>query len=423
MIDEGNTPYQVLDLLGEAILILTPTGHIAWANTAAVGLLQLPLPAGGDFNAFLIEGASGTNIQALLATAGDLPLTAGMTVTALRLRLPSTKRLDVEAMVRRCPAWFGSERYLLSLHDVTAQKARETELNLSAKVFEFSGEAIMITDDHDQILSVNDAFTDVTGYRADEVIGKKPIFMDAGRADDDFYEKLWDTVHRDGHWKGEVWNRRKSGEIYPEWLAISVVRNAQGAVDHYVSIFSDITERKFREENIRHQAEHDFLTGLPNRVLLADRFDRLVASARRHPHRIALLFIDLDGFKDINDANGHRVGDALLTAIAQRIQRCIRDADTVSRHGGDEFVCLLTKIASDQAAYAVAGTILREIAKPVTIADQVFCISASVGMVIYPDHGTTLDELMVRADASMYKVKRSGKNGVHLFRDDAKKGA
>lgn len=420
MIEAGNTPYDMLDLLGEAVLILTPAGHIAWANAAAVGLLQLPSdqPAGGDLNAFPIDTSSGTTIQALLARADSLPVPAD--VTTLSLCLPNARRLIVEVMVRRCPERFNANRYLVSMHDVTAYKAREAELNLSAKVFEFSGEAIMITDDQDRILSVNDAFTDVTGYPADEVIGRKPIFLDAGRADDAFYQKLWDTVHQAGHWKGEVWNRRKTGEIYPEWLAISAVRNQQGTVDHYISIFSDITERKSREEHIRHQAEHDFLTGLPNRVLLADRFEQLVANSRRHPQRIALLFIDLDGFKDINDAHGHRVGDVLLRTVAQRIQGCVRAADTVSRHGGDEFVCLLREIASIQAANKVAGTILREIEQPVRVANELLRVSASVGMAIYPDHGASLDELITRADTSMYEAKRSGRNRVILFQDDAK---
>lgn len=415
------TSYGVLDLLGEAVLILTPAGRIAWANTAAVDLFQLPQPVEGDFNDFLIEAASGTNIQALLSAVDDSPDPPG--VTTLSLRLPNAMPLVVEVMMRHCPEWCGANQYLVSMHDVTANKAREAELNLSAKVFEFSHEAIMITDDQDRILSVNDAFTEITGYGADEVIGRQPVFLDAGRADETFYKRLWDTVHREGYWKGEVWNRRKSGEIYPEWLVISAVRNAQGAVDHYISIFSDITERKAREEYIRHQAEHDFLTGLPNRVLLADRFDRLAAGARRHPQRIALLFIDLDGFKDINDRYGHRAGDTLLTAIAERLQGAVRTTDTVSRLGGDEFICLLTAIGSIQAARKAAEAILREIEQPVSVANELLQITASIGMAFYPDHGASLNELMTRADASMYEVKRSGRNGVILFRDDAKKGA
>lgn len=421
MIDAGNAPYGVLDLLGEAILILTPAGRIVWANTAAVGLLQLPQPAQGDFDAFLIEAASGTKFQALLSSMDDSPDPPGM--TTLSLRLPNALPLVVEVMVRHCPEWFGANQYLVSMHDVTANKAREAELNLSAKVFEFSHEAIMITDEQDRILSVNDAFTEITGYRSDEVIGKQPVFLDAGRADETFYKQLWDTVHREGYWKGEVWNRRKSGEIYPEWLVISAVRNAQGAVDHYISIFSDITERKAREDYIRHQAEHDFLTGLPNRVLLADRFDRLTAGAKRHPQRIALLFIDLDGFKDINDRYGHRVGDTLLSAIAKRLQGALRATDTVSRLGGDEFICLLTGIGSIQAARKAADSILREIEQPVSVANEQLQITASIGMAFYPDHGATLDELMAHADTSMYEVKRGGRNGVRLFQEDAKKGA
>lgn len=419
MIEAENAYHHVLEMLGEAVLILTPAGHITWANTASVGLLQLATEhlSGGDFNVFLINASAGTNILDLLARADNLQVPPG--VATLDLRLPNNKNLVVEVIVRRCPEWFGAHLYLLSMHDITALMAREAGLNLSAKVFEFSGEAIMITDNQDRILSVNDAFTDITGYRADEVIGKTPIFLDAGRADGAFYEKLWDTVHREGHWKGEVWNRRKSGEIYPEWLAISAVRNEQGAVDHYVSIFSDITERKSREEHFRHQAEHDFLTGLPNRVLLEDRFERLVASGHRHPQRIALLFIDLDGFKKINDTHGHRVGDVLLTTVAQRIQRSVRAADTICRHGGDEFVCLLTEIASIQAANKVAEAIVREIEKSVMIENQVLCVSASIGMSIYPDHGVSLSDLIACADAAMYEVKRNRRNGLTISRDQA----
>ncbi len=291
----------------------------------------------------------------------------------------------------------------------------ESELLLSAKVFEYSGEAIMITDREDRILSVNNAFTNVTGYEAKEVIGQQPRFLSAGRQDGDFYKRMWTVVHETGHWKGEVWNRRKDGEVYAEWLAISAVRNDEGKIDHYISIFSDITERKLHDERLTHQALHDFLTGLPNRTLFEDRFRQSVANAKRHPQHIAILFIDLDGFKAINDTLGHHIGDALLCVISQRLQDSVRESDTVSRHGGDEFACLLTELPTQQEATRIAETIFQTLQHPITVDDHKLNVTASIGIAVYPDHGLQLKELMSCADAAMYEAKRSGRDRYAIY--------
>lgn len=300
---------------------------------------------------------------------------------------------------------------LLVLRDVTAELAEEAELRLSAKVFESSGEAIMITDPDDRILAVNAAFTVLTGFELAEVKGRTPAFLGAGKQKEGFYEDMWAAVHRDGHWKGEVWNRKKNGEVYPEWLAITAVRNRSGDIDHYISIFSDITERKAEEEHIRHLAQHDFLTGLPNRVLLRDRFEQAVALSKRgRPHPIALLFIDLDGFKAINDAIGHDAGDRLLQEVSQRLTSCVRDTDTVCRHGGDEFIVLLPDIQSRDAIPTIAAKILQVLHYSFVIESHPLSVTASIGISLYPEHGQSLLDLMSSADQAMYEAKRQGKN-------------
>ncbi|MBS1141386.1 MAG: hypothetical protein H6R13_2839 [Proteobacteria bacterium] len=286
-------------------------------------------------------------------------------------------------------------------------------------VFENSLEGITVTDAHSRIQLVNKAFTDTTGYTAEEVIGKTPGILKSGKQGDDFYEIFWAALQRDGEWRGEIWNRRKNGSVYAEWLNVSEVRNSLGDVEHYVAIFSDITERKEREEAITFQAFHDALTGLPNRLLYKDRLDQALSQAKRNKgRRPVVMFLDLDKFKQINDQLGHDVGDLLLKEVATRLKGCVRSADTVARFAGDEFTVLLPEATGPDDAEAVAAKILAAMQEPIRLGTEDRIVTTSVGISLYPDDGRDGETLMKAADAAMYQVKRAGRAGRCFFTSD-----
>jgi diguanylate cyclase (GGDEF)-like protein/PAS domain S-box-containing protein len=298
------------------------------------------------------------------------------------------------------------------------EKVRELlmEQRLSRIVFENSLEGITVTDAHGRIQMANQAFTETTGYRAEEVIGQTPALLQSGRQDAAFYQTFWTALKEKGEWRGEIWNKRKNGSIYPEWLNVSAVRDKRGEVEHYVGIFSDITERKQREEMIAHQAFHDALTGLPNRVLFLDRLEQALVQAKRSKSRAtAVMFLDLDRFKLINDTLGHDAGDTLLREVAVRLRGCVRASDTVARMGGDEFTILLPEIGDHMAAQAVAQKILDAMQLPVTLAGQPTVITTSIGISMFPLDGRDADTLMKYADAAMYQVKGSGRASMCFF--------
>lgn len=303
--------------------------------------------------------------------------------------------------------------------DVTERKSRETDMRIAATAFECQ-EAIIVTDANQLILRVNRAFTELHGYSAEEVLGRTPRLLQSGRHDRSFYLAMSAELERAGAWQGEVWNRRKSGEIFPEWLSITEVRNDEGAVTHYVATQTDITLRKAAEDEIKHLAFYDPLTHLANRRLLHDRLHQAVVQAKRQPQQLALLFVDLDRFKPVNDEFGHKAGDELLQAVAQRLQACVRESDTVARIGGDEFVVLIPGIASSQDAIGVAQKIHAALKQGFTISDgQTFFISSSTGIAIYPEHGQDEAELTAHADAAMYQAKTAGRDRFVLYQAQA----
>jgi diguanylate cyclase (GGDEF)-like protein/hemerythrin-like metal-binding protein/PAS domain S-box-containing protein len=293
------------------------------------------------------------------------------------------------------------------------RKAREDQ-RIAATAFE-TEEGIMITDRDAVILKVNRAFTRLTGYSPEEVIGKSPALLQSGRQDKSFYRSMWETLHRERYWKGEIWNRRKNGEIYPEWLTITGVTDPQGLVTHYVGVFSDITERKLTEQRISFLAYHDKLTDLPNRSLFYDRMSRAMSQTRRMDRHFALLLLDLDGFKAVNDEYGHEAGDAVIKASAQRLLSCVRDVDTVARMGGDEFAIILSEVKSPEDISAIARKIIQRITMPVSVFDGRVCsVGVSIGIAIHPDDGEEIDRLIRAADAAMYASKAAGK-GTYSF--------
>lgn len=291
----------------------------------------------------------------------------------------------------------------------------ETE-RLAGEVFSHSLEAIVICDREGTILRVNEAFTRTTGYGAAEVIGRNPRILKSGRQGPDFYRTFWEALTTRGEWQGEIWNRRKNGEIYAEWLTISAVRGTDGAVEYYIALFSDITERKHQEERMHHQAYHDSLTGLPNRELFRDRLEQVLAGARRHRGQLAaVLFLDLDRFKEVNDTLGHHVGDELLKQTAQRLRACVRSADTVARMGGDEFTVLLSEVGDGADVELVAAKILETMRRPFRLGEHELNVTVSIGGGLYPLHGTDSASLMKCADLAMYRVKARGRAGFALY--------
>ena len=305
---------------------------------------------------------------------------------------------------------------LLGLHeDITAQKADAEKLRLSALVLENSSEALVITDEQNRIMEINPAFTKLTGYARDEVIGQNPAILHSGRHEDLFYHKMWKEIGTRGFWRGEIWNRRKNGEIYAEWLTINTIFNPDGSVHRYVGLFSDITERKKSEELIWTQANFDPLTNLPNRRMFRDRLAQDLKKAHRAGLKLALLFLDLDRFKEVNDTLGHDKGDALLIEAAQRIAACVRESDTVARLGGDEFTIILAELDDRSSVERIATAILNALAHPFELGDESAYVSASIGITVYPDDASTLEAMLKNADQAMYVAKNSGRNRFSYF--------
>lgn len=295
-----------------------------------------------------------------------------------------------------------------------ARLMAEDSLKLSAKVFEHSLEAIMVTDEQKRIISVNPAFSNITGYTAAEVMGKDPNILNSGRHDEVFFQAVWEAIADSGYWQGEVWNRRKSGELFAQWVTISLVKDNHDKVLNYIAVFSDITQHKEAEEKIEHLAHYDPLTDLPNRTLLKARLDQEIKSAVRNRTTFALFFLDLDHFKNVNDTLGHSVGDQLLIEVGKRLKGVVRLEDTVSRLGGDEFVILLLQ-ANVQGASLVAEKILTAIAEPLQLGAYVLNLTPSIGISMFPENGTRYDELLQNADSALYKSKENGRNQYQFF--------
>jgi diguanylate cyclase (GGDEF)-like protein/PAS domain S-box-containing protein len=301
------------------------------------------------------------------------------------------------------------------IQDITERKRVEERQRLAASVFTSSHEGIVITDADATIVDINAAFTQLTGYSREEVLGKRPSVLKSGHQSDEFYAGMWATLVQTGNWCGEVWNRRKDGSVYAELLTISAVRDPGGQTGHYVGIFADITPQKEHQRELEHIAHYDALTGIPNRVLLADRMNQAIAQTRRAEKLMAVCFLDLDGFKPINDRHGHAMGDRLLVEMAQRMRACLRGGDTVARIGGDEFVLLLLGLDRNEEAYAALDRILAAIASPLIVANEVTSISASLGVTLFPQDEADADTLLRHADQAMYQAKQAGKNRYHLF--------
>ena len=300
--------------------------------------------------------------------------------------------------------------------EMQERKKHEEQLKMAFSVFKNTIEGIVITNSQGVIERINPAFTAITGYDESTARGNKMSFLKSNHHSQGFYQSMWRKLTTRGSWKGEIWNRRKNGEVYPQWLSIASIKGDKELTTHYVGIFHDITEIKTSEERLAFQATHDSLTGLPNRKLMDDRLAKAIFQAKRNQTGLAVLFIDLDDFKNINDSLGHPFGDALLQEVAKKLIQCCRAEDTVSRFGGDEFVILLPEVHADEpAAVRVAQRILESIQYPVNIQGKSVSIKASIGITLYPQDGTTPALLLKNADIAMYQAKLKGKNSYALF--------
>ncbi|MGZ5025852.1 MAG: putative bifunctional diguanylate cyclase/phosphodiesterase [Methylobacter sp.] len=322
-----------------------------------------------------------------------------------------------------------------SLHYAIERKRVEEKLRLAATVFENTLEGILITDAKTNIISVNQALCSITGYSAEEIIGNTPNIIKSERHSHAFFRQLWDILNKAGQWRGEIWNRRKNGEIFPTWVNISAVPNravsamASGItplpesilsnnISHYVAVFTEITELKLSEERLNYLAHHDPLTGLPNRLLFHDRLERAVLQAQRNKCMVAVMFLDLDRFKAINDTLGHVIGDELLVAVAERLKRCAREIDTIARLGGDEFAVIITQITQEEDVGQIAKKIIQTLSSVYSVGGYEVFITASIGINLYPGIDNDRSKLLENADVAMYHAKQYGRNNYKFYSAD-----
>ncbi|MCQ8104185.1 diguanylate cyclase [Methylomonas sp. SURF-2] len=354
-----------------------------------------------------------------------------LVVDALRKHLKYGAKYDVEYRIKvsgnQC--WMRSigqverddngkpVRMLGIVQDISERKRAEEKLKLSARVFSDAHEGIMITDAEAVILDINAAFTELTGYSRDELIGKKPSLLKSARQTAEFYSAMWEELAHTGHWRGEIWNRHKNDEVYAQLLTISALRDESGAVINYIGLFSDITERKQQQELLEHMAHFDPLTGLPNRTLFSDRFNQAIAHTKRSGGLLAICYLDLDGFKPVNDTFGHAVGDELLIEVAKRIKSNLRECDTVCRLGGDEFALLLQDLHSRRQCEDTLDRIHAALAEPFTLTAHPIWIGASCGVTLYPLDDVAPYTLLRHADQAMYQAKRAGRNCYRIYPD------
>lgn len=300
-------------------------------------------------------------------------------------------------------------------HELSERKKIEAGARLAATVFDTVDTAVLVTDKEARIIKVNPAFTEITGYTAEEAIGNSPNMLSSGSHPKAFFQEMWASLKATGSWQGEISNRRKNGEYFIEWLSINAVRDTEGNVINYVSLFTDISERKAAEDHLHNLAHYDALTGLPNRILLSDRLQQAIVASRREKSLMALMFIDLDKFKPVNDTHGHHIGDLLLKEVSRRILECLRESDSAARVGGDEFVVLLPNVEEQADAVAVGEKIRHALNQPFMISDKKLEISSCIGVAVYPEHGSDEKALLKHADIAMYYAKEAGRNNVKLY--------
>ena len=415
-LEEASRRYQDLfDFAPVAYFLLDHSGAIEEANFTACRMLgedrstlmnrpmrlYVPPESRENFDLFLVEVAAGKqsgSLEGALGKRGEDSVPVLLTLAVDRVN--------------------GRAHYRLGAQDIRERRLAEEQRRLAATMFEESNEGVVITDPNGKIQRVNRAFTVVTGYTENEALGKTPAMLASGRHGADFYSEMWSRLLQSGDWMGEIWNRRKNGEIYPEWLKISTVRGGEGEIRHFVGIFSDIGDHKRTGQDVERFAFYDNLTDLPNRTLFVERLKHALIRSHRDGRPVVLLYLDLDRFKSINDTLGHQTGDLLLQQVATRLRQVVRAHDTVARLGGDEFTVVLAdmedhSIALDTAR-RVAESIREQLGRPFYLAGREVSTGSSIGIAVHPQDGDTYSDLVKHADIAMYHAKHNGGNG-HAF--------
>lgn len=381
---------KLVEQIVDGILIVGADATILQANVFAEAMFEYPK-----------DSLIGVPFQYPLVSNGKM---------LIEIPRQDAKSLSVEMYVVPTE-WKHESVHMVILRDVTEQKQVEERLRLSAQVFETTAEGIFITDEKSIIISANQAFSDITGYSLQEIIGKNALQFHSDQRDCEFFRQTWNSIAITERWQGEVWNRRKNGELYPEWVTISTVKDDRGELSNYIAIFTDISLRKESERRLVHLATHDPLTDLPNRELFYDRLEQALMRARRNRAgennhwMVAVMLLDLDGFKAINDTLGHAQGDYLLQIVSKRLQNCVRMSDSVARLGGDEFTVVIENLTDARNPSLVAEKILKSIAAPFLLANEEHSITASIGVSVYPLDGEDSINLLKHADIAMYRAK------------------
>ncbi|MBP1765170.1 MAG: diguanylate cyclase with sensor [Firmicutes bacterium] len=396
----------IYDTSGVAVQLIGVDGKIAYANQRTVEMFQYPLDEllGTEFFNFILPEYHGEVRKKFTA------LITGQVSSITSDRRYWRKNNTSEFWGRTTGRAFHDadgniNGIVVVIEDITELRKTEAAMRLASTVFDTSTSGILVTDADRRIISVNPALTRITGYAPEDVLGHRPREFFSGVQSEHSYQEMWQTIEQIGYWEGEFLNRRKNGQLFPAMLSISRVVDPSGVVVNYVGMFMDITERRKAEEKIYHLAHHDYLTGLPNRALLVERATQALVLARRYNRQMAIIFIDLDRFKPINDEYGHDVGDTVLRTIAERLQAIVRISDTVCRQGGDEFVILLPEITGRDGLEKLAQELLAAIRQPCEVGDHRLIVQASIGIAVYPDHGNSVDAIIQRADSAMYRAK------------------
>ena len=411
---ESEERYRGLVEASPDAIIVHQGGQIIFLNNAALDLLHAK-SVDEVIGAKVTQFVHPDYLDMVLKRIASIDENGGVLPVAEEILLALDGTPFYAEVAGRTVAFEGRPATQLVVRDITKRKHAEEGLRVASTVFNTTTEGIMVSDAENRIRAINPAFSKITGYEPEEVIGENPSKLSSGRHEAEFYERMWASIGSKGFWEGEIWNRRKNGETYPEWLTITVIRDEDGHINEYVGVFTDITKRKQDEEQILRQANYDSLTGLPSRSLFFDRLKTTLAEARRDSAMVALLFIDLDHFKVVNDTMGHVVGDRLLQLAADRLSASVRESDTVARFGGDEFTVILREVTKAEDAAVVAEKIIESLSEPFILDGRETFIGASVGITIYPYDADDVTTMLRNADMAMYQAKEQGRNAFHFY--------